>query len=370
LKKIGILTYHACFNYGACLQAYALQQTIMKYQPDCEIIDYQSDILRNISDVFSKKITHPKELVKNITRSPYYTQLKKRQELFEKFINDDLIISECCKNENDVEKQVKNYECIVCGSDQTWNLDPSIRYQNLVYYLNFPKNERRVTYATSFGQWIEKVHEHEEEILPWIDTYDLLSMREESGVQYLREKGFKCEHVLDPTFLLDVSEYDKICSKPIINEPYVLMFSWNGAKEVIQATKLIAKKLKCKAINIIPPPRSMFCGIERKLDVGPREFLSLIKNARCIVTNSFHGTVFSTIYEKPFVSVVSGVSDTRRHSLMKSIGLSDRLLKPDEIDLDKIMNSNFENSKILLENLKEKSLNYLIKAISIEEEMK
>ena len=88
--KIGILTYHACFNYGACLQAYALQSTIKDMGFDCEIIDYQSDVLRNICDVFSKRPTNIREIIKNVTRLPYKKQLMERQRLFEEFITKSL----------------------------------------------------------------------------------------------------------------------------------------------------------------------------------------------------------------------------------------------------------------------------------------
>ena len=91
--KIGILTYHACFNYGACLQAYALQTTVKKLGYECEIIDYQSDILRNKSDVFQKKPTNIREVIKNVTRFPYKEQLLERQKMFESFIINKLVIS-------------------------------------------------------------------------------------------------------------------------------------------------------------------------------------------------------------------------------------------------------------------------------------
>lgn len=79
--KIGILTYHACYNYGACLQAYALQQSIKRRYAECDIIDYQSKQLIDINHPFCKVPKHPKEIIKNITRLPYYNQLLRRQKL-------------------------------------------------------------------------------------------------------------------------------------------------------------------------------------------------------------------------------------------------------------------------------------------------
>jgi hypothetical protein len=325
-------------------------------------MDYRSDILLNICRPFSKVPTHPKEVIKNITRLPYAKSLLRRQRLFELFANTELALSPRCRTEADVMRQAENYECIVCGSDQTWNLDPAGRYQNAVYYLNFPKKQRRVTYATSFGNWVKKLPDHEDEVLPWIKTYDMLSMREESGAAYLRSKGFDCELVLDPTLLLESGEYSSICAEPAERD-YVLLFSWPGSKNAVMITNMVSGKLGVKPICIVPPPRTMFSGIERKLDVGPKEFLGLVKNAAFVVTDSFHGTVFSIQYEKPFVSVNNGESDTRRLSLLDRLGLSDHYLAPDKLDFDKILSTDFASAKQKLLRLRDDSIAYLQRAI-------
>lgn len=363
--KIGILTYHACYNYGACLQAYALQNTIKRKFSDCQIIDYQSNRLIDINHPFCKYPKHPKEIIKNITRAPYYNQLRERGKLFNDFINNDLILSKRCTTDEDVKQECENYDCIVCGSDQTWNLDPSIRYETPLYYLNFPKKQRRITYATSFGSWVNKFETREKELLPWIKQFDALSMREESGANLLRSKGLNCEWVVDPTLLLTQNDYDKIVDDRIIEKEYILLFSWDGAKETIEITKKISKQLNCEAYLIVPPPRAMFCGIKRKLDIGPKEFLNLIKYAKLIVTNSFHGTVFSTVYKKPFISAIKEEADPRRASLMKQFGLEDHLMNPNNYNLDKIFSTDFSIVEKKLSPLREHSINYLYKALGI-----
>ena len=363
--KIGILTYHACYNYGACLQAYALQNTIKRKFSDCQIIDYQSNRLIDINHPFCKYPKHPKEIIKNITRVPYYSQLRERGRLFNDFINNDLILSKRCTTDEDVKQECENYDCIVCGSDQTWNLDPSIRYETPLYYLNFPKKQRRITYATSFGSWVNKFETREKELLPWIKQFDALSMREESGAKLLRSKGLNCEWVADPTLLLTQNDYDKIVYDRIIEKEYILLISWDGAKETIEITKKISKQLNCEAYLIVPPPRAMFSGIKRKLDVGPKEFLNLIKHAKLIVTNSFHGTVFSTVYKRPFISAIKEEADPRRASLMKQFGLEDHLMNPNNYNLDKIFSTDFSIVEQKLAPLREHSINYLYKALGI-----
>lgn len=363
--KIGILTYHACLNYGACLQAYALQRTIMKNELDCKIIDYQSYKLIDINHPFSKVPKHPKELIKNITRFPYYHQLKKRENLFIDFINNDLFLSKRCANDDDVVQECEKYDCIVCGSDQIWNLDSSIRYETPLYYMNFEKKQRRITYATSFGSWVEKFPLRERELMPWIKQFDALSMREESGVNMLKSRGVNCEWVLDPTLLLSKDEYDEIACSRIIDEPYILLFSWDGAKEAVDIAKKVAQQLGYIIYNIVPPPRAMFCGIDRKLDIGPKQFLSLIKYAEFVVTNSFHGTVFSIIYQKPFISAIKRNADSRRTSLMKQFELEDHLMNPNNLDLKIINKTDFVKVEENMRPLKEYSLDYLYKSLNI-----
>lgn len=361
--KVGILTYHACYNYGACLQAYALQQVIRKRHAECDIIDYRSGPLVSINRPFCKRPGHPKEVIKNVTRLPYRGQLLRRQELFEDFINNVQGLSRRCSTDEEVERVCAGYDCVVCGSDQTWNLDPGIRYETPLYYMNFPKAQRRVAYAASFGSWVGKFPRREKELLPWIRQFDALSMREDSGVEMLRSRGLECEWVLDPTLLLRRADYDEVAEKRIMDEPYVLLFSWNGAKEAVEIAKEVSGRLSCEAFNIVPPPRAMFCGIRRKLDVGPREFLSLVRHAELVVTNSFHGTVFSIIYKKPFISAVKGGADPRRASLMRLLGLENHLVSPGNVDLGLIMDTDFSRVEGDIEALRKSSLSYLYSSL-------
>lgn len=363
MNKIGILTYHACFNYGACLQAYALQTVVKKIYTDCKIIDYQTQDFININSPFSRHPKHIKELIKNVTRFPYYAQLEKRKDFFNDFIQNTLPVTDRCSTDDDVKKISEQFDCIICGSDQTWNLDPSIRYETPLYYLNFPKKQRRITYATSFGSWVNQFYTRKDELLPWIKEFDSLSMREESGVKLLREMGLTCEWVLDPTLLLSANDYDVIAREKLIEDPYVLLFSWDGAKEAVELAKIVAKKMNYKVYYIVPPPRAMFSGIKRKLDVGPREFLSLVKYASFIVTNSFHGTVFSTLYQKPFVSAIKNEVDPRRASLMKQFGLSNHLMSPQTLNLDLIYKTDFSEVEKHISPLREHSLHYLFSAL-------
>ena len=360
MKKIGILTYHTGYNYGASLQAYALMTTINKIVGNCEIINFETENFLSSREMFSRNPKSLKEIIKVLTRLPYKKDLIKRQKLFDAFTENYLIKSKLYRTEAEVIKNAENYDMVVCGSDQIWNMDESSRYAaNWIYFLNFPKKQRRISYAASFGKWVNKADNYKDNFIPWLKEFDNLSVRETSGVEYLRKKGLNVSLCIDPTLLLDKEEYEKICAPKQISKKYILLFSWNCSKGVINAAKIISRKLGLPVFNIVPPPRAMFSSIERKLDVGPCEFISMIKNAEFVVTNSFHGTVFSTIFHKPYISVYDDKPDVRMESLLEQLDFLDHLQKADNINIDSILNTDFGNLQNRIQLVRKYSLEYL-----------
>lgn len=363
--KIGILTYHTGFNYGASLQAYALQNTIKKLGLPNEIINFETEEFVASREMFSRKPRRAKEVIKILTRLPYYMVLKKRQELFEGYTRECLDISPLYRTEEEVIKNASDYQCIVCGSDQIWNLSKDdIPASNMLYYLNFPKKQRRVAYAASFGKWVKEADQMQEQFLPWLKEFDHISVREDSGVDYVRSKGLDCMLTLDPTVLLDREDYEEICAERQVDTPYVLLFSWSCGNEVVKAAKKVARKLGMPLLTLTPPPRTIGKGIKRKLDVGPREFLSMIKYADFVVTDSFHGTAFSTTYEKPYVSIVSnGSADTRMKSLLSQLDLLDHLVDSEHIDIKAMQSTDFSIVREKKAELRKDSIAYLQNAL-------
>lgn len=364
MKKIGILTYHTGYNYGASLQAYALQSTVQKLGGNCEIIHFETMRFLASREMFSRRPTRVKEWIKLATRLPYLAPLKKRQQLFDAFTKECLSLSPLYRTEQEVIDHAEEYDCIICGSDQIWNLSQQdAPAANPLFFLNFPKKQKRVSYAASFGKWVKEAPAHEAVFLPWVKEFDAVSVRETSGVDYLRSRGVECSLTLDPTVLLDKEDYDKICVPRLIPEDYVLLFSWACNNETVKAAKSVAAQMNLPLISLTPPPRTMFSGVKRKLDVGPREFLSMIKYASFVVTESFHGTAFSMTLEKPFASVVVGQADPRMESLMHALGLDDHLVKPDQIDVAALMNTDFEAVRAKKKDFRASSLEFLKNAI-------
>ena len=365
-KKIGILTYHTGYNYGASLQNYALQTVINKMGFTVETINFETERFVASREMFSRKIERPKELIKVLMRIPYAKSLKRRQQLFDDFTKNYLNTTPLYRTEQEVIDHAIDYECIVCGSDQIWNVSQkAVPAANYLFFLNFPKKQRRVSYAASFGEWVREAPKYENEFLLWLKHFDFISVRETSGVDYVKSLGLKCELCLDPTVLLDKDDYDVICSERLINEKYIVMFGWNTNIDLINAAKKVSKELRLPVYNIVPPPRGFGSKIPRKLDVGPCEFLSMIKYAEFVVTNSFHGTAFATIYEKPYVSIVSGgIADSRMESLLKQLGLEGNLSTVDAFNVNKLLNTDYKDVKKRKVELRRNSLTYLKRAFS------
>ena len=158
MSKIGILTYHSGFNYGACLQAYALQTTLKKMGFNSEIIDFEPEAFVASREMFSRKPRRLKEIIKNVTRIPYWSSLHTREDMFDRYTFEVLKSTPRYKTEQDVIDHAKDYDCIICGSDQIWNLSKThdAPAANPIFFLNFPKKQRRISYAASFASWIKE----------------------------------------------------------------------------------------------------------------------------------------------------------------------------------------------------------------------
>lgn len=365
-STIGILTYHTGFNYGASLQAFALMTSIKKMGYSCEIINFETERFVASREMFSRNPRRLKEFIKIGTRIPYYAPLKKRQRLFEEFTQNALSVSALYRTEQEVIAHATDYDCIVCGSDQIWNLSQEdAPAANLIFYLNFTKQQRRISYAASFGKWVKEASQMEEQFLPWLKLFDAISVRESSGVEFVQSRGLDCALTLDPTVLLDREDYDVICAERQISEPYVLLFSWACGSEVVKTARRVAKEKKLPLLSLTPPPRTIGSGIKRKLDVGPSEFLSMIRYADFVVTDSFHGTAFSTIYERPYISVVSnGKADPRMESLLNQLELQNHLSDALSFDTASILQTDFTKVREKKRILRESSLDFLEKALS------
>lgn len=334
--KVGIMTFHRAINYGAVLQAYALRKKVEQLGGEAEVIDYRcKKITRDYSlnPFFAKNI---KDFVFRLCSAPY---LSIRKNKFNSFLKQEINMSEKL---NIIGKDVsEKYDVVISGSDQVWQY--YLTGDDEEYFLcSFPKS-KKISYAASFVLSDNKINPRQ---LKYLDEFNALSTRESETAKYLAEKLNKeILTVCDPSLLLNKRDWSILVEKRgrVIKEKYILAFNVQKTNGMLQFAESMAKKYDCKLVVLTT---SIKKSVNAKYirTAGPEEFLSLINYAEMVVTNSFHGTAFSVIFEKQFyVEMISGggLYNTRVKNLLENLHIYNRAIdeykENEQIDYNEIM---------------------------------
>ena len=354
--KIGILTFHYPNNYGALLQSYSLISYLRQMNLEAEIIDYVPSLFKE-SSFFSGSKTL-RGFMGNILRIPFYKKWRVRNFKLNNFRNYKIIKSERINDNSNI---FFKYDIVITGSDQTFNR--SFSYTN-IYYQNYEKpiGHKKIAYAPSFGS-MDMTIKPDFEMLKSIMDFDSLSCREIEGVEYLKKNtGLAVSHVLDPVFLTDKESWSKLASNKETHSNYVFIYDLNGKMPMINLAKEMFpnKKLIVFSNDVLMPFYARkVSNISFVQDIGVEEFLSYIKDADFVMTDSFHGTAFSIIFEKQFYTYIALEKAAGRiRSLLHQLNLNDRIVRKDEWN-----NSIIDYPNIMLNSLIQKSKDYLIHSI-------
>lgn len=348
MKKVGIITIFKAGNFGAELQSFALQRAMHNLGYDAEIIDYP--FYKNYKFRYTKQaqakhyvpfLLSVKEklliLKSFILRKIYFKEYKIWMKKIEDFHRENTrMSSEEYLSVSELYSNNFNYDAYCVGSDQVWN--PHNIVDMGPYFLSFaPKDRLKFSYASSFG--VSSIDDRSKKVYSdWLNNLDVISVREESGQQLVNNiSNRNCSVVCDPTMLLDADEWRKI-AKPIDGLPlkYVLVYELHRTPEVAQVANDIATKNNCCVVNICKDVRTT--KIENVISISmasPAEFVYLFSQANFVVTNSFHGTVFSVLFKKNFYTILKrGLSNNSRQiGLLEKLSLLDRLVYTDNINL-------------------------------------
>jgi hypothetical protein len=358
--KISLLTFQTSKNYGAVLQAFAtayylknikhLDVTILNY---CPKYSKPKVTLRNKINTF----------IMRIFRLPQRKATKERFYRVEQFVSEHMPISE--KVYNSI-ADFKNLDCdmIISGSDQLWNPLLTGGFLDRVFFCDFDDavTKQRYSYASSIGQKSIRVQD-EEQIRKYLENFIEISVREYHSIYELKKYyDGDITHVLDPTLLLEESVYNDLSVEPQNDKPYLLVYQNSRNEETLKIAKKIADEKNLEIVEIGYyknfPPRFH----RQVINAGPKEFLGWYKKANFVITNTFHGTVFSILFNKDFYSIPLKGRETRVLSLLKVIGLENRVLY--SIDqLNEITPIDYSISLQLLEDERRKSYDYLDKII-------
>ena len=357
--RVGILTFHDAHNYGAVLQAYALKKYIQKIDGvDATVINYHH---HNIPDGFPRKRKIEKITLSHIAKHIYSSKDHNlRWNKFNMFIR-NLIDNktEVYTCEEDLEKL--NIDIWICGSDQIWNTDIT-RGFNKGFFLDFETDGKKVSYAVSMG--IPKLEEkYEEQFKKSLNKIDCISVREETLREYAQGFTDKIVHkVVDPTLLLDAEEYDELIKENQIKEKYLLIYALGPDERLTKIANKIANNKGLKIIELNDfKKKNYFC--EQISNAGPEEFVTLIKNADAVVTNSFHGTIFSIIFEKDFYIITRLNRNSRMENILSIVDMKDRLIENVE-DIDNVKIQDYKKAKENLAKEAQFSKNFLNDALS------
>lgn len=341
MNKVGILTFHYADNCGAQLQLLAMYRYLecLGYLP--EVIDYQSSVLKKrnaiLQDPFfrarmgwrSEKKMRRKVykaiggIVYAFRRNVKFFKLRKEAIAFKQYYkNNPLYKSNRIHNINELVNASKQYDCIIVGSDQVWNIDLYNGIVDEVYFLQSEKMCcRKVGYALSAGNLLKM---DALTIRKVVNNFDRLSAREQQLADQLSVvSGLKIPTVLDPVFLLAKDDWVKLCPD-IGYEKYIFFY-------VLEYNKELLNILECVKSNLGDDIKVVEVGFnEINKDsilinqLNPKIFLSLVRNAECIISNSFHATAFSIIFEKSFYTLKHSIRNNRMESLLNKVGLLDR----------------------------------------------
>lgn len=366
--KIYTITYHRCYNFGATLQAYALMKYLRNQGCDAQIVDYFPKRMwfRNrffaLGGERSKKNIFTK-FVYLILQFPSRLSQLLRKKAFDKFEKKYFELTNKITNYPDLSTKLGQADFYICGSDQIWNPHVAINNNDPAFYLEFvSENKKKIAFAASFG--VDKLSDNDIHIIkPMINNFSKIFVREKSGLSILADMGVNnAQTVADPVFLLSKDDWNKFTYN--INEKYILVYALSDYKKAINIAKAIADKTKLKIFNI---SLNKIKGADKDLtSVGPFDFLSYIKKCEYFVTDSFHGTAFSLIFNKNFILFKrNGINmSSRLINLLDEFKIENRFINDDFQLFDLLKPIDYLNINNHLNDYANDARNKLLNAIN------
>lgn len=341
--KIGIITIHKSPNYGGSLQTYALFKYISSLGYDCEVIDlyrpsicgYKNSIayprLLELKKTKASILTKIRTFIENhktrTFKNKYSSQLIYKDTRFEDFWN--LVkYSRPFFSIDELYLDPPSYDVYITGSDQIWN--PTMRYSIEPYFLTFVSgNKKKVSYASSIGLSVIP-HHLEEKFKKWLEPYDAIGVREKQAKNIINHllPNKDVEVVCDPTLLLSTNEWESMTIKTPIDN-YVLCFTLSFNNDLYNYAHIIAKERGKTLVVFSHGYKEENLKTAYKVyNAGPCEWMGWIKYSDVVITDSFHATLFSLHFRKPFLTYIAPTNKrgSRITEMLCRIGLSDHLV--------------------------------------------
>lgn len=352
--RVGIVTFQHANNYGALLQAYALQRSVKQLNQQCDIITYESGYIEAPYSFSQLKRKGFKAWVVGIIGYVCYLPRKKKCNAFRKNMTYSRKV-----NRKDVSDLNDEYDIFIAGSDQVWNY--KLTGGDMNFLLGFVRdNKKKNSYAASIG--LNEIEPYMHDVyIKNLMQFKNISVRERRAKEIISElAGIDCKVVVDPTLLLKAQEWEDVIADTVEKGNYIVVYQLGISKRFTDYVKDLAATKGLK-VKYIPFPLGGHVKSQSMLTIGPSEWLGLFKQAQYVVTDSFHGIVFSLVFHKQFMVEVNETNKNvggRIYDLLQMVNLEKRMLnakEPDNIDF-KI---DFEKVDVVLSSQREQSKNYL-----------
>lgn len=373
MKKIAKLTWLHNGNFGSVLQAVALQRYLIEQGYDVTDLDYNASISEKLKNWFKNK-NSPKlflgkfEEMKRKQDQKKTAKFKKREEKFSEFEAKWLKRSKLCHNPQEIKMESRKYDIFICGSDQIWS--PVL--MNPVFYLDFvPKEKKKIAYAPSFGVTSTTIAK-EKKIAEFLKTFDSLSVRELQGQQLIKKLiGQNVPVVIDPTLLLSDKIWQEYIVAPKAGDAYIFCYLLTPNDDYIRVISQFAQNKGIEVV-IVPTTKGPFnTTFKEIIDVGPAEWLGLIKKAKYVFTDSFHGCIFSSIFHKEFILFKrfkdndKASENSRIYTLAKMLNIEERIVDEHNADIiDELQPLDFSKIDKIIEDKARESKQWILSALN------
>lgn len=370
--KVGIITFHASDNCGSMLQAYALQTVIEKnYKCDVEIIDFSSRGQRQMYSLWDTRL-RPRILKSNIKTLPHWGNIKKMKKDYKAFSVENFhLTNKRYKKNSQLFELDGKYDVLIAGGDQVWNV--RCRDTDLAYFLNFAKKGTKVAYSPSLGAVnINKYSDTPEVYKDLLLDFDYLSVREPNGEKWIKDLiGKDIPIIADPTMLLSKEQWNKTLTIPKsgIKDKFIFYYAFSHSNSVLnEKLRDVAKEMGYKVVVIDRKGYSVNkldqYGFQLYKQSGPYAFLTMMNDASAVVTDSFHGTLFSALFNKTFCNFKHKVEmdpdDDRSAALLTQLGLLDHYVLGEELKKEDFeITTDYESVNEKIAEMRENAMNYI-----------
>ncbi len=354
--KIGIITQPLISNYGGFLQAWALQEQLRKMGHEPVTVDY----IQKVTPCYRLLLSWMKTLLLCCMGKPRkFTKVNfkiQRDELFDNFVRKNMSMTQkVYKYESKLINQY-DFNAVISGSDQVWRPRYNRYLEDMFLRFVNQSDVKKIAYAASFGvdTW-EYNGKQAKDCSRLLKQFNAVSVRENSGIALCNNcLGVDAVEVLDPTLLHTADDYEKLCvDVPHTSEPYLASYVLDITPEKQQFIENIAEQ---QGLSV----RMFFA--EDNAELSIEQWLAFYRDSQYVITDSFHGTVFSILFQKPFVSIVNSARGASRfNSLLSKFGLENRLYDGSK-SINKVLcaSIDWENVNLIRRQWQEKSIQFLI----------